>query len=275
MDLFEQQAQRSPDATALIFEGERLTYGQLDQRSNQLAHRLRSMGARRDTLIGISMERSIEMVIGLYGILKADAAYVPIDPDYPDERVQFMLADSGVSLVLTQTTFLPRFTSGPYRCLALDAESLGNEPVHALVRMARPEHLAYMIYTSGSTGKPKGVLNNHVGICNRLHWMQEAFPLGPADRVMQKTPFSFDVSVWEFFWPLHSGACLVVAKPGGHQDPAYLKEMITSGKITHLHFVPSMLRADAATVVAEMVAACTLPTTPLARASSRSFWPRR
>ena len=242
MDLFEQQAQRSPDATALIFEGERLTYGQLDQRSNQLAHRLRSMGARRDTLIGISMERSIEMVIGLYGILKADAAYVPIDPDYPDERVQFMLADSGVSLVLTQTTFLPRFTSGPYRCLALDAESLGNEPVHALVRMARPGHLAYMIYTSGSTGKPKGVLNNHVGICNRLHWMQEAFPLGPADRVMQKTPFSFDVSVWEFFWPLQVGAALVVAKPKGHLDSRYLARRIREEGVTTIHFVPSMLQ---------------------------------
>ncbi len=242
MDLFEERVHRSPDATALIFEGERLTYGQLHQRSNQLAHRLRSMGARRDTLIGISMERSIEMVIGLYGILKADAAYVPIDPDYPDERVQFMLADSGVSLVLTQTTFLPRFTSGSYRCLALDAESLANEPGHPLVRMARPEHLAYMIYTSGSTGKPKGVLNNHLGICNRLHWMQEAFPLGPSDRVMQKTPFSFDVSVWEFFWPLQVGAALVVAKPKGHLDSRYLACRIREERVTTIHFVPSMLQ---------------------------------
>jgi len=242
MDLFEQQVQHSPDATALIFEGEQLTYRELDDRANGLAHRLRSMGAGPDTLIGISMERSIEMVIGLYGILKADAAYVPMDPDYPDERVRFMVQDSAVSLVLTQTNFLPRFTSAQVQCLALDAEFLSHEPCHPLDRLAGPEHLAYMIYTSGSTGQPKGVLNNHLGICNRLHWMQEAFPLDADDRVLQKTPFSFDVSVWEFFWPLQVGAALVVAKPKGHLDSRYLARRIREEYVTTVHFVPSMLQ---------------------------------
>jgi len=242
MDLFEEQARRTPDASALIFEGERLTYGELDERSNQLARRLRSMGARPDTLIGISMERSIEMVVGLYGILKADAAYVPIDPEYPDERVRFMLEDSGVSLLLTQIHLLTRLTFGQHRCIAVDAKTLQGEPGLGLEREARPEHLAYMIYTSGSTGKPKGVLNHHRGICNRLLWMQEAYPLGAADRVMQKTPFSFDVSVWEFFWPLQVGAALVIAKPLGHLDSSYLVRRIREEGVTTVHFVPSMLQ---------------------------------
>jgi len=242
MDLFEAQVQRSPNAPALIFEDQRLTYAELDKASNRLASRLKSMGAGPDMLIGIAMERSIEMIVGLYGILKADAAYVPIDPDYPDERVRFMLDDSGISLLLTQERFLQRFSSDQYRCLALDTESLQDESDERPDHLVRPEHLAYMIYTSGSTGRPKGVMNSHLGICNRLSWMQEAYPLGASDRVLQKTPFSFDVSVWEFFWPLQVGSALVIAKPKGHLDSRYLARRIQEEAVTTVHFVPSMLQ---------------------------------
>ncbi len=242
MDLFEEQVERTPDAKALVFEGRELTYRELDRASNRLASRLKSMGAGPDTLIGISMERSVELVVGLYAILKADAAYVPIDPDYPDERVHFMLEDSGITLLLTQSHLLERLSSERYRILALDTESLAEEDDQALSRAARPHNLAYMIYTSGSTGRPKGVMNTHLGICNRLFWMQDTYPLGATDRVLQKTPYSFDVSVWEFFWPLQVGATLVVAKPKGHLDSHYLAQRIQQDQITTIHFVPSMLQ---------------------------------
>lgn len=242
MDLFEEQVERTPDAKALVFEGRELTYRELDRASNRLASRLKSMGAGPDTLIGISMRRSVELVVGLYGILKADAAYVPIDPDYPDERVRFVLDDSGITLLLTQSHLLERLSSERYRILALDTESLEEEDDQALSRAARPENLAYMIYTSGSTGRPKGVMNTHLGICNRLFWMQDTYPLGAADRVLQKTPYSFDVSVWEFFWPLQVGATLVVARPQGHLDSRYLAQRIQQDQITTIHFVPSMLQ---------------------------------
>jgi len=242
MDQFEAQVERAPDDIALIFEGEQLTYQELDQRSNRLARRLKSMEVGPETLVGISMDRSIEMVVGLYGILKADAAYVPIDPSYPDDRVQFMLEDSEVSLLLTQVRYQARFSAGSTQCLLLDKESFSEESDAGLDRVARPENLAYMIYTSGSTGRPKGVLNTHLGICNRLLWMQEAYPLDARDRVLQKTPFSFDVSVWEFFWPLQVGATLVIAKPDGHLDSRYLVQRIREESVTTVHFVPSMLQ---------------------------------
>ncbi|MES1245585.1 MAG: amino acid adenylation domain-containing protein, partial [Acidobacteriota bacterium] len=243
-ELVEAQVSRTPGAVALVFEGEELTYRELDDRAERLADRLRELGAGTDELVGICAERSLEMVVGLLGILKAGAAYVPIDPGYPAERLAYMLADSAVSVLLTQARLAARLPEHGARVVLLDVLD-GPSPVRPAARRASaiPDSLAYMIYTSGSTGRPKGAMNSHRAARNRLLWMQEAFGLGPGDRVLQKTPFSFDVSVWEFFWPLMTGARLVIAKPGGHQDPGYLADLIGREGITTLHFVPPMLRA--------------------------------
>ncbi len=238
-ELVEAQARRTPDAVAVSFEGAELTYRELDERAGRLARRLRAAGVGMDRMVGISAERSLEMVVGLLGILKSGGAYVPIDPALPADRVAYMLADSGVPVLLTQSHLRERLPETGARVLLLDDEPAPDLP---LGRTAEPDSLAYMIYTSGSTGRPKGAMNRHWAIRNRLLWLQDLDPLTPADRVMQKTPYSFDVSVWEFFWPLVTGARLVVAKPGGHQDPAYLIDLIEREGITTLHFVPSMLR---------------------------------
>jgi amino acid adenylation domain-containing protein/non-ribosomal peptide synthase protein (TIGR01720 family) len=246
--LFEAQVQRTPDAVAVVFEDQRLTYAELDQRANQLAHHLRRLGVGPETLVGVCMERSLEMIVALYGTLKAGGAYVPIDPTYPRQRIAFFLEDSATPVLLTQDRLvreLPALSAHRARVLRLDSDwnVVASEPTSAPKVSVGGRDLAYMIYTSGSTGQPKGAMNTHEGIVNRLLWMQEAFALGPNDAVLQKTPFSFDVSVWELFWPLLVGARLVVAKPEGHKDPAYLAATIRAESITTLHFVPSMLRA--------------------------------
>ena len=226
------------------FGGKQLAYGELNERANRLAHFLRKLGVGPDTLVAVCMERSLELVVALYGILKAGGAYVPIDPEYPQERVAFMMQDAAAPVLLTQSRLADSLRDGGAAVLCLDEdwgriakEDSGNQPVGM-----RPDNLAYMIYTSGSTGKPKGAMNTHRGICNRLLWMQEHFVLTMSDRVLQKTPFSFDVSVWELFWPLLVGARMVLAAPGGHRDSAYLVKLIREQQITVAHFVPSMLR---------------------------------
>lgn len=242
--LIEAQVKRTPDAVAVVFESEQLSYRALNERANQLAHFLRKLGVGPDGLVGICVERSVEMVVGLLGILKAGGAYVPLDPQYPRERLAFMMEDAGVPVLLTQKKLIGSLPQHKARVICLDADwnEMGRESTANPNVTTAPDNLAYMIYTSGSTGKPKGAMNTHCGICNRLLWMQEQYQLTSADAVMQKTPFSFDVSVWEFFWPLLTGARLVVARPGGHQDPAYLVKLIEQQRITVLHFVPSMLR---------------------------------
>ncbi|AMA46431.1 non-ribosomal peptide synthase/polyketide synthase [Pseudomonas alabamensis] len=239
--LIEAQVQRTPDAEALVFGGTRLSYAQLNERANRLAHRLIELGVGPDVLVGIAAERSVEMVVGLLAILKAGGAYVPLDPEYPQDRLRYMLEDSGVNLLLTQSHLGLPVGEG-VQTLALDLES-GSECSHDPHVAVHPENLAYVIYTSGSTGRPKGAGNRHSALVNRLCWMQEAYGLSAADTVLQKTPFSFDVSVWEFFWPLMTGARLVVAAPGDHRDPARLIELITAEQVSTLHFVPSMLQA--------------------------------
>jgi amino acid adenylation domain-containing protein len=176
-------------------------------------------------------------------ILKAGGAYVPFDPEYPKDRLETMLQDSDPPIVLTQSHLLDRLPQGARSvfCLDRDWPSLETESTDNLPATVGGKNLAYAIYTSGSTGKPKGVPNVHEGIVNRLFWMQDMYKLTGKDRVLQKTPFSFDVSVWEFFWPLMTGATLVMARPGGHRDPAYLVDLIAERGITTLHFVPSML----------------------------------
>ncbi|HXM71028.1 MAG TPA: amino acid adenylation domain-containing protein, partial [Thermoanaerobaculia bacterium] len=243
--LFERQAAASPDRLAVVFEGEHLTYRQLDDRANRLAHYLRRLGVGPEVLVGICLERSLDLVIGLLGILKAGGAYVPLDPSYPRPRLEYMLEDSRVPVVLTQRTLVAGLPARKIRRVLLDGDR------QAIARESRldppggavPDNAAYAIYTSGSTGSPKGALNTHRAICNRLLWMQEAYPLTAADRVLQKTPFSFDVSVWELFWPLLAGARLVVARPGIHRESAELIRLIMEQEITTLHFVPSMFQA--------------------------------
>jgi amino acid adenylation domain-containing protein/non-ribosomal peptide synthase protein (TIGR01720 family) len=250
-ELFEATVERTPDAVAVVFEDVQtrpvasLTYRQLNQRANQLAHYLRSLGVQPGVQVGICVERSLEMVIGLLGILKAGGAYVPLDPSYPQERLTFMLEDSQTAILLSQQHLVESLPIHKAQVICLDSnwELIAHKSIENPVCNLTPNHLAYVIYTSGSTGRPKGAMNTHRGICNRLIWMQDAYQLTAADCVLQKTPFSFDVSVWEFFWPLLFGARLVVARPDGHRDPNYLVNLINKSQITTLHFVPSMLQA--------------------------------
>ncbi|WP_186137234.1 non-ribosomal peptide synthetase, partial [Burkholderia gladioli] len=247
--LFEDQVASRRHAIALEFEGETLSYDQLNRRANQLAHRLVALGAKPDDRVAICMERSLEMVVGLLAIMKAGAAYVPIDPSYPAERLAYLLADSAPIALLTQARLAPALPAGTLPTLVLDelataaslAHESGENPDPAALGL-RPDHLAYVIYTSGSTGQPKGAMNEHLGVVNRLCWARDEYALGAEDRVLQKTPFGFDVSVWEFFLPLLAGARLVLARPDGHRDPRYLAELIEQRGITMLHFVPSMLQ---------------------------------
>jgi amino acid adenylation domain-containing protein len=242
-ELFEAQAERTPDATAVVFEGRHLTYRELNVRANQLAHYLRKQGVGPEVLVGICVERSLEMVVGVFGILKAGGAYVPFDPSYPSERLAFMLQDCQARVLLTQEHLLSRIPDNADKvlCLERDWPAISGQPVENPVVALSSENLIYVIYTSGSTGKPKGCLNTHQALANRICWMQNAYQLNRSDRILQKTPFSFDVSAWEFFWPLTGGAAMVMARPGGHMDPGYLIDLIESQQISTLHFVPSML----------------------------------
>ncbi|QEI42775.1 Linear gramicidin synthase subunit D [Dolichospermum sp. UHCC 0315A] len=242
--LFEEQVERSPDAIAVVFDNQQLTYRHLNERANQLAHYLQKLGVKPELLVGICIERSLEMIVGLLGILKAGGAYVPLDPSYPKERLSYMLEDTGVKVLLTQRSLTELLPENQAIVVSLDGDwqVIAQENQNNLNSGVKGENLAYVIYTSGSTGKPKGAMNTHKGISNRLVWMQNTYQLTSSDRILQKTPFSFDVSVWEFFWPLLAGATLVVVKPQGHKDNAYLIKLIQQQQITTIHFVPSMLR---------------------------------
>ncbi|MEU6587797.1 amino acid adenylation domain-containing protein [Streptomyces sp. NPDC046881] len=241
--LFENQAARTPDADAVRFDGAALSYRDLNERADLLAHHLRNLGVGPESVVGVCLHRSTDLVVALLAVLKAGGAYLPLDPNYPADRLAFMLEDSGARAVITDPGLAPLVRDrAPY--LVDITGDLPRGSAHATpVLAAAPGHPAYLIYTSGSTGRPKGVLVEHRAIVNRLHWMQEAYRLDADDRVLQKTPYSFDVSVWEFFWPLITGATLVLARPGGHRDPAYLAGLIDTEAVTTVHFVPSMLRA--------------------------------
>ncbi len=243
-ELIASQAARSPEAPAVTFEGETVSYAELRLRAGRLARRLRRMGCGPDAPVGVLMERSVEMVVALLGVLEAGGAYLPLDPESPRERLAWMIEDSGISLLLTQEPLPGWLAEHGVTVLTLPAgwrgEPADDEPLPPSGALG--DTLAYVLYTSGSTGRPKAVMIPHRGIVNRLLWMQEAYGLAPGDRVLQKTPYSFDVSVWEFFWPLTTGAALVVARPGGHRDAGYLAGLIARERITVLHFVPSLLQ---------------------------------
>ncbi|RCJ21837.1 hypothetical protein A6770_04165 [Nostoc minutum NIES-26] len=243
-ELFEAQVEKTPNAIAVIFQDKQLTFRELNQQANQLAHYLQASDVKSEVRVGIYLDRSLEMAIGILGVLKAGGTYVPLDPTYPKERIAFMLADAEVRVLLTQNslfTSLPEY-SACVICLDIDWEIINQQSTEKPIVAITPANLAYIIYTSGSTGQPKGVAIAHAGIVNRIVWGIERYQLTSKDRVLQKTSFSFDVCVWEFFAPLLSGASLVMAKPNGHQDPSYLVQVMAQQQITIADFVPAMLQ---------------------------------
>ncbi len=242
--LFEDQVERTPNAIAMVFEKQQLTYQELNERANQLARYLQKLGVGAEIPVGICVERSLEMVVGVLGILKAGGAYVPLEPTYPKERLDFILKDAQAKILLTQYKLAAALPESLNTVIYLDTnwKIIADESTNNLIENCTSENLAYIIYTSGSTGKPKGVMIPHQSIANRLLWGIKRFNLTTDDRIFQKTSLSFDVSVWEIFGALLSGACLVIAEPGGHQDSSYLVRMMVQQQITLVDFVPAMLQ---------------------------------
>lgn len=238
----EQQVARTPGAIALVSEDDRLTYAELNARANQLAHYLISRGVTTETFVAICLERSVEMVVALLAVLKAGAAYVPLDPQSPPDRLAIMLDEAAPRLVIT-TSASRDVLPADINAFELDREwaTLLNESDANPAQRMLPDQLAYVLYTSGSTGKPKGVMISHRAICNHMHWMRRALPLTEQDTLLQKTVFTFDASIWELFVPLFTGARLVLARPGGQQYSSYLVEAVLEHNVTVLQLVPSML----------------------------------
>ena len=241
-ELIEAQVQRTPDAVAVVFEDQRLTYREVNRRANQLAHRLRKLGVGPDAIVGIFAERSLEMIIGLVATLKAGGAYLPLDPNYPAERLAFILGDAQPAVVLVQSRLRSLLPQQVAKAVILEDDFAAESDANP-VDITNPENLAYVIYTSGSTGRPKGVMNTHRGICNWLLWLRETCQLTPDDRMLHKTPFTFDASLGEIFLSLVAGSQLVVARPGLHGDSRYLTKTICEKSITAIGFVPSTLSA--------------------------------
>jgi amino acid adenylation domain-containing protein len=241
--LFEVQAKRRPGAAAVIFEGLRLTYGELNQRANQLAHYLRHLGVGPEDLVGIHVERSLEMVVSILAVLKAGGAYVALDPEYPQERIAYMLQESRPEVLLTMKQPVGSLLEMQARVVQLDEDlpRIAAFPISNPEPRAGPENLAYVLYTSGSTGKPKGVMITHRSLVNHMTWMQRYFSVTDKDRVLLNAPISFDASVCETFLPLMSGGRLVVTLSGGHRDPMYLIHTMEQEDITIAVFVPTLL----------------------------------
>ncbi|MBW5440514.1 amino acid adenylation domain-containing protein [Bradyrhizobium canariense] len=242
-ELFEAQVKRAPDAVAVEFGEWRLSYGELNDRSNQLAHHLRKLGVGPDVLVGLCMDRSPELIIGLFGVLKAGGAYVPIDPAYPPARIAFMLNDANTPILLTDRKLIPILPASKTTTLiSMDDPEIFVGNVDNPTCTAVDSNLAYVNYTSGSTGNPKGVMIPHRAVRNVMSWMQSTFPLDKHDCVLQQISFSFDPAVLEILAPLFVGARLVLAQPGGNRDPAYLLQTIVQYQISVMHLVPSTLR---------------------------------
>lgn len=239
--LFEEQAQRNANSVAVIFEDKQLTYKELNEKSNQLARVLREKGVDQGSIVGIMLERSLEMIIGIMAIEKAMGAYLPIDPHYPKDRINYILEDSGTKLLLSHKKFDSIETEEQIEKVYLEDESLYKGDGSNLLCKANPDSIAYVIYTSGSTGKPKGTMIEHHSLINRLEWMQKKYPIDNNDTILQKTTFTFDVSVWEMFWWSMMGAKVCFLEPGAEKDPSKIIKAIEKNKITVMHFVPSML----------------------------------
>ena len=247
--LFEAQVAKDGSAVAVVCEHDKtfgtpsLTFAELNARANQVAYLLRTAGVARGDVVGLAVERSFSMIIGLLGILKAGGAYLPIAPDHPADRIRYVLQDAGVRVLLTQTKTAQLVTFDG-RTIDLESpETYSGEQKQNPPAINDPGDLAYVIYTSGSTGRPKGVMIEHRSVVNRLHWMQSAYPIAPGDVILQKTPYYFDVSVWELFWWAMTGATLVFLRPGAEKIPMLLVDAIRRHHVTTMHFVPSMLNA--------------------------------
>jgi amino acid adenylation domain-containing protein/non-ribosomal peptide synthase protein (TIGR01720 family) len=238
--LFEEQATKTPYHVAVVYEDKHLTYEELNKKANQLAHYLREQGVKPDSLAAIACERSLEMVIGILAILKAGGAYVPIDPSYPQERIQFMLEDTQALFLLTQQKVVSKLPTTVAKLLLLDKDMAANNyPTTNLSHTAQPHHLAYVIYTSGTTGKPKGVMIEHTSLCNRLFWYQSYTPLAQDDKFLHQLSFSFDAAVMALWWPLISGAQVVIAS--ALKDMKSLADLVTSQAVTILHSTPTTI----------------------------------
>jgi D-alanine--poly(phosphoribitol) ligase subunit 1 len=245
-ELFQEQVERTPGNPAVIFKKQSFTYLELNTKTNQLAWLLRRKGIGPDHIVAIMVERSLEMMTGLMAILKTGGAYLPVSPDYPEQRINHMLMDSGTKIILTQGKFVDKIK----KCLACEIEIINleveenyRESAANLPHISGPQNLAYVIYTSGSTGKPKGVMIAHRSVVNRLHWMQKKYPISETDTILQKTPFFFDVSVWELFWWSMVGASVCFLIPGFERFPQAIVETVETAHITTMHFVPSMMSA--------------------------------
>jgi len=252
--LFEAQVEQTPDAIALVFEDEQLTYQQLNNRSNQLAHYLQKLGVGSEVLVGICLERSVEMVVGLLGILKAGAAYVPLDPTYPQERLNFMIEDAQVSILITysaapiikvdwgeRTKCSDRQHQLSVICLDKDMDAIAQESHENPISSVTPDNLAYVIYTSGSTGKPKGVLIEHRGLCNLSKAQIQTFNLSPCNRILQFASLSFDASIFEIIMALGTGGTLYVASKEALLPGAALLQLLRDNQITNVTLPPSVL----------------------------------
>ncbi|MFI8835437.1 non-ribosomal peptide synthase/polyketide synthase [Streptomyces afghaniensis] len=244
-ELFEQQVEATPEAVAVVFEEVELTYAELNARANRLAHHLRGTGVLPGTLVGVCVERSVELLVTVLAVFKSGGVYVPLDPDYPAERISHMVRDAKVAVLVTRDELLPLVEgSGATEVLLDDEDRWSGRSERNPEPVTGPDDAAYLIYTSGSTGRPKGVLCDHRGLVNRLDWTQHTYlRLTAADVVLQKIPIGFDPSLAEIFGPLMAGARIAVARPGGHRDPGYLRAAIARYGVTNLHFVPSMLAA--------------------------------
>ena len=246
LELIEARVQQHPLRPAVLCDHDPfwgtavLSYAQLNERANQIAHLLQSNGVRSGQIVGIMVERSFAMIIGILGIMKAGAAYLPLSPEDPPDRIRYVLADAGVSIVLVHGSTAPKAPPG-VSAIHLEQTDAYNGPSHNPDPVNKPGDLAYVIYTSGSTGKPKGVMIEHRSVVNRLHWMQSAYPIGHRDVILQKTSYCFDVSVWELFWWALEGATLCLLMPRGERIPQAIVETVRKHKVSVLHFVPSML----------------------------------
>src|SRR6266513_4978472 len=248
-ELIEAQIDRHSIGTAVLCDHDKvvgpapagsLTYTQLNDKVNQLAHLLRAEGVRPGQIVALMVERSFAMIIGILGIVKAGGAYLPISPDNPPERIDYMLKDGGVKVLLVQNKTASRIVWGG-RIIDLDDPGTYRGLTSNPAVLNKPQDLAYVIYTSGSTGKPKGVMIEHRSLVNRLHWMQQVYPIDHRDVILQKTPYYFDVSVWELFWWALQGAKLCFLMPGGERNPLAIVETIRKHRVSVMHFVPSML----------------------------------
>ena len=242
--LFETQVERAPDSIAVVFEDQWVTYQELNARANRLGRYLRRLGVGPEVIVGLCLERSIEMVVGILGVLKSGGAYLPMDPAYPKERLAVVLEDSQGPILLTQRHLAEKLPEDCARIIYLDAnlEAMSSESSDDPVSQVTLDNACYVMYTSGSTGLPKGVVNTHRGLCNIILWIQDVYGLGEDDRVLQKAPFTFDVSVCEIFWPLLTGTCLVMARPDGQRDSVYLAQLISEEGITVIQLVSSALQ---------------------------------